>query len=61
MKTLRWDGPERYAPGLGLTIFPGEHDYPDEAEETLRLIGLKDPAPVPRRKSTPIEGEKKEQ
>jgi hypothetical protein len=55
---LLWNGAEQYAPGLGVTILPGEHDYPDEAADTLRLIGLKDVSAPTRRKSTPVEGEK---
>jgi hypothetical protein len=53
---LLWSGEPRWAPGLGLAIQPGEHEYPDAAVETLRAIGLTEaaepPAPAKRKAKT---------
>lgn len=47
---LVFDGKTReYSPASGLDLFPGEHDYPDDATEDLLRAGLtkaKDPLKV---------------
>lgn len=58
MKRLHWSGEPQWAPGLGLAIQPGAHEYPDAAADTLRAIGLTDteaaepPAPAKRKAKT---------
>jgi hypothetical protein len=58
MKML-WSGEPRWAPGLGLAIQPGEHEYPDAAVETLRAIGLTEAAepPAPAKRKAAKTGE----
>lgn len=60
MKKLLWDGSAQWAPGLGILIQPGEHDYADEHVPTLLAIGLTpaEPlAPAAKRKASKGEEE----
>ncbi len=41
MVKLLWDGTPQDSPDLGLSLIPGEHEYPDDKAEKLIALGLK--------------------